>query len=231
MKKILLMTIISLMALSFAFSDTTSSGAEIKRDRTAHLKLQMESVVNTDFGLSSRNVDRDNPPVPIQENGIVSLSSDGEIDHVGQTLHGSGRAWAYWDIASPDNFMVTLKLGGAMTAKSNTGKTLDWCCYFTIDGTEYYLGKYDKATTGWQNKTTITTLIGKEGFNDDNSYTSLYYDYNQAFILYDDTNEQSVPFWRIDGAELHFYTDNAYPSDSVPADVYTGSLVMELTTY
>lgn len=229
MKKILLMTIISLMALSFAFSDTTSSGAEIKGDRTAHLKLQMESVVNTDFGLSSRQVDRDNPPVPIQENGIVSLSSDGEIDHVGQTLHGSGTAWAYWDITSPDNFTVTLKLGGAMTAKSNTGKTLDWCCYFTIDGTEYYLGKYDFSSS-YQN-TTITTLTGETTSYTDNSYLNQYYGYGQSFTLYDDTNDKSVPFWRIDDVELNFFTDNAYPSKTVPADVYTGTLVMELTTY
>lgn len=225
------MTIISLMALSFAFSDTTSSGAEIKGDRTAHLKLQMESVVNTDFGLSSRQVDRDNPPVPIQENGIVSLSSDGEIDHVGQTLHGSGTAWAYWDIASPDNFTVTLKLGGVMTAKTNTGKTLDWCCYFTIDGTEYYLGKHNAQSSDWSQTTTVTTLTGTHEDLDNASYQERYRNYGDTFTLYDDRNEQSVPFWRIDDVELHFYTDNAYPSDSVPADVYTGSLVMELTTY
>lgn len=226
MKKILLMTIISLMALSFAFSDTTSSGVEIKEGRTAHLKLQMESVVNTDFGLSSRHVDRDNPPVPIQESGIVSLSSDSEISHDTQTLHGSGTAWAYWDIASPTRCTVTIKLEDAM--KGTNGNDLDWCCYFNIDDTEYYLGKYDSSSSN-QN-TTITTLTGKTTSYTDDSYSSLYYGYGNSFTLYNDTNDKSVPFWRIDDVELNFFTDNAYPSQTVPADVYTGTLVMELTT-
>lgn len=226
MKKILLMTIISLMALSFAFSDTTSSGVTIEGDKTAYLKLDMETVDHPDFGLSSQPVDKDNPPVPIQESGIVSLSSDSEISHDTQTLHGSGTAWAYWDIASPTRCTVTIKLEDAM--KGTNGNDLDWCCYFNIDDTEYYLGKYDSSSSN-QN-TTITTLTGKTTSYTDDSYSSLYYGYGNSFTLYNDTNDKSVPFWRIDDVELNFFTDNAYPSQTVPADVYKGTLVMELTT-
>lgn len=215
------------MALSFAFSDTTSSEVTIEGDKTAYLKLDMETVDHPDFGLSSQPVDKDNPPVPIQESGIVSLSSDSEISHDTQTLHGSGTAWAYWDIASPRKCTVTIKLKEAM--KGTNGNILDWCCYFNIDdGTEYYLGKYDSSSS-YQN-TTITTLTGETTSYTDNSYSNQYYGYGQSFTLYDDTNDKSVPFWRIDDVELHFYTDNAYPSETVPADVYTGTLVMELTT-
>ena len=130
MKKILLTSILILMTLSFVFADTTSS------------KVTIEGTVDhPDFGLSSQPVDKDNPPVPIQESGIVSLSSYSEIRHDTKTLHGSGTAWAYWDIASPRKCTVTIKLEGAMKGGTN-GNSLDWCCYFIIDGTEYYLGKY-----------------------------------------------------------------------------------------
>lgn len=226
MKKILLTSILILMTLSFVFANTTSSKVTIEGDKTVYLKLDMETVDHPDFGLSSQPVDKDNPPVPIQESGIVSLSSDGEIKHVGQTLHGSGTAWAYWDIASPRKCTVTIKLEGAM--KGTNGNSLDWCCYFIIDGTEYYLGKY-YSSSSYQN-TTITTLTGKTTSYTDNSYSSQYYGYGQSFTLYDDTNDKSVPFWRIDDVELNFFTDNAYPSETVPADVYKGTLVMELTT-
>ena len=226
MKKILLMTIISLMTLSFVFADTTSSEVTIEGDKTAYLKLDMKTVDHPDFGLSSQPVDKDNPPVPIQESGIVSLSSDSEISHDTQTLHGSGTAWAYWDIASPTRCTVTIKLEDAM--KGTNGNDLDWCCYFNIDDTEYYLGKYDSSSSN-QN-TTITTLTGKTTSYTDDSYSSLYYGYGNSFTLYNDTNDKSVPFWRIDDVELNFFTDNAYPSQTVPADVYKGTLVMELTT-
>lgn len=226
MKKILLTSILILMTLSFVFADTTSSKVTIEGDKTAYLKLDMETVDHSDFGLSSQPVDKDNPPVPIQESGIVSLSSDSEISHDTQTLHGSGTAWAYWDIASPRKCTVTIKLEGAM--KGTNGNILDWCCYFNIDDTEYYLGKYDSSSS-YQN-TTITTLTGKKASYTDNSYLSLYYGYGNSFTLYNDTKDKSVPFWRIDDVKLNFFTDNAYPSETVPADVYTGTLVMELTT-
>lgn len=226
MKKILLTSILILMTLSFVFADTTSSKMTIEVDKTAYLKLDMETVDHPDFGLSSQPVDKDNPPVPIQESGIVSLSSDSEIRHDTKTLHGSGTAWAYWDIASPTRCTVTIKLEDAM--KGTNGNDLDWCCYFNIDDTEYYLGKYDSSSS-YQN-TTITTLTGKTTSYTDDSYSSLYYGYGNSFTLYNDTNDKSVPFWRIDDVELNFFTDNAYPSETVPADVYKGTLVMELTT-
>ena len=96
---------------------------------------------------------------------------------------------------------------------------------------DYYLGKHNAQSSDWSQTTTVTTLTGTHEDLDNASYQERYRNYGDTFTLYDDRNEQSVPFWRIDDVELHFYTDNAYPSDSVPADVYTGSLVMELTTY
>lgn len=216
MKKIFLLLFFILIALPGFSVASQSSEPEVSGNGPGYLELSVSDVQHLDFGLSSMDVDKDNPPEQMS-GGVVNLSPV-ESD---QSLYGSGSIWAYWDVASSDRFKVAIEIPGQMIGEKHY-KPLDWGCYFTIGENKCYIGSYVKSDSP---QGAVTTVNGEVIDNPE-----CFKSYDEPFALYDDTTDNSVPFWRLDDAKLEFYTANAYPDEDVPPDIYKGSLVMTLTT-
>lgn len=178
---------------------------------TANLLLVMNEVKKENFGLSSGSVDINNPPKQIN-----TVELEGLDDSAQQKLVGSATVHAYWDIASVDKVRLSVSIPGPMTGE-NENQSLDWCCYSDIGGKWYYVGAVQN------DKPSIDTLPGSQPINAQS--------YSKSYVIYDESVTASPSYARIDSEELNFRTDNAYPSDpDVPADTYTGTLVLNLET-
>lgn len=175
---------------------------------TANLLLVMDEVKKENFGLSSERVDINNPPKQIN-----TVELEGLLDSAQQKLVGSATVHAYWDIASVDKVKLSVSISGPMTGEKEK-RNLDWCCYSDIGGKWYYVGAVQNDIPS------IDTLPGSQPINAQS--------YGKSYVIYDESVTASPSYARISSWELHFMTADAYPSDSVPADKYTGTLVLDL---
>lgn len=186
--------------------DSDESGG----NATANLLLVMNEVKKENFGLSSEPVDINNPPKQIN-----TVELEGLDDSAQQKLVGSATAHAYWDIASVDKVRLSVSISWPMTGE-NENQGLDWCCYSDIGVKRYYVGAVQNGNPS------IDTLPGSQFIDAQN--------YGESYVIYDESITASPSYARISSWELHFKTADAYPSDSVPADRYTGTLVLNLET-
>lgn len=199
---IIIISIVHLIPASVVINSDESGGKA-----TANLLLVMDEVKKENFGLSSEPVDINNSPVP-----ITAVELEGQLSSNGQTLIGSKTVYAYWDIASVDKVELSVSISDPMTGEK---QKLDWCCYSDIGNKRYYVGAVQNVNPS------IDTLPESQSINAQS--------YGGSYVIYDESKTASPSYARIDSEELNFRTDNAYPSDSgVPADTYTGTLVLTL---
>ncbi len=202
---IIIISIVHLIPASVVINSDESCG-----QATANLLLVMDEVKKENFGLSSEPVDINNSPVP-----ITAVELEGQLSSNGQTLIGSKTVYAYWDIASVDKVRLSVSINSPMSGE--TGKVnLHWCCYSDdIDDVRHYVGY---ANNGDYLVDPLT-----------NYQTDDFKPYGNSYVVYDESKTASPSYARIDSVKLNFRTDNAYPSDpGVPADTYTGTLVLTL---
>lgn len=204
-RTILVLTILISVVYLIPASVVIESGAR-GGSATANLLLVMDEVKKENFGLSSQPVDINNPPKQIN-----TVELEGLDDSAQQKLVGSATVHAYWDIASVDKVRLSVSISGPMTGE-NEKKSLDWCCYSDIGGKWYYVGAVQN------DNPSIDT--GSQPINAQS--------YGKSYVIYDESVTASPSYARISSEELHFMTADAYPSDSVPADRYTGTLVLYL---
>lgn len=208
MRRLVLMLVIMIAIIQFmpASVEMGTSGGTV----SAKLLLEMKDVTKLDFGLSSNPVDDRNLPTPIS-----SVTLTGSLVSENEMLTGSGSTHAYWDIAAIDPVRISVKIPSEMKGDIHQ-KNLDWCCYCDIDGKRYYIG-----------------YIGDSGYTDSlveplhPSSQNDFKSYGGSFVIYED-NTGSYSYARTDSAQLHFRTGNAYPSDIVQADRYSGQVVLSL---
>lgn len=204
---IIIISIVHLIPASVVINSDESGGKA-----TANLLLVMDEVKKENFGLSSQPVDINNSPVP-----ITAVKLEGQLSSNDQTLIGSKTVYAYWDIASVDKVKLSVSISNPMTGEKEKQK-LDWCCYSDIGNKRYYVGAVQNVNPS------IDTLPGSQSINAQS--------YGGSYVIYDESITASPSYARIDNEELNFRTDNAYPSDSdVPADTYTGTLVLTLEIF
>lgn len=214
MRRLVLMLVIMIAIIQFM--PASVSGESVSAD----LLLVMSDVRKMEFGLSSSPVDDRNSPNPIS-----AVELEGTLDSEAQVLTGSGTVHAYWDIASIDPVRISVEISNVyghyemIGSSAGTGEEphlLDWCCYSDIDGIRYYVGyNGSQGSPG-------SPLIGHL-----NSDLDEFAGYGESFVIYD--NEGSAySYARTDSAQLHFLTGNAYPSDIVQADRYSGQVVLSL---
>lgn len=209
-RTILVLTILISVVYLIPASVVIESGAG-GGSATANLLLVMDEVKKENFGLSSQPVDINNSPVP-----ITAVELEGQLSSNDQTLIGSKTVYAYWDIASVDKVKLSVSITGPMSGETEKA-ILHWCCYSDdIDDVRHYVGYADNGDYLVDPLTNVST--------DD------FKSYGSSYVVYDESVNASPSYARIDSVELKFRTDNAYPSDSVPADRYTGTLVLNLET-
>lgn len=210
-RTILVLTILISVVYLIPASVVIESGA-VGGSAKANLLLVMDEVKKENFGLSSQPVDINNSPVP-----ITAVELEGQLSSNDQTLIGSKTVYAYWDIASVDKVKLSVSISNPMTGEKEKQK-LDWCCYSDIGDKRYYVGAVQNVNPS------IDTLPGSQSINAQS--------YGGSYVIYDESITASPSYARIDSEELNFRTDNAYPSDSgVPADTYTGTLVLTLEIF
>ena len=210
MKRTVLVLIIIISIAHMIPASVVINSDESGGKATANLLLVMNEVKKENFGLSSGSVDINNPPKQIN-----TVELEGLDDSAQQKLVGSATVHAYWDIASVDKVRLSVSIPGPMTGE-NENQSLDWCCYSDIGGKWYYVGAVQN------DKPSIDTLPGSQPINAQS--------YRKSYVIYDESVTVSPSYARISSKELHFMTADAYPSDSVPADRYTGTLVLNLET-
>ena len=208
MRRMILALIILISSLQFmlASQDLRTSDGTV----SANLLLEMKDVTKLDFGISSNTVDDRNPPTPIS-----SVTLTGSLDSEKEMLTGSGSTHAYWDIAAINPVRISVKIPSKMEGDIHQ-KKLDWCCYCDIDGKRYYIGY---TGDNWYTDSLVEPLYPSNQ-ND-------FKPYGGSFVIYED-NTGSYSYARTDSAQLNFLTENAYPSDIVPADRYSGQVVLSL---
>ena len=96
---------------------------------------------------------------------------------------------------------------GAMTGREN-GDELDWCCSFEQDGVFHYMGSADVL--------------------DNTSQNSIKKGYGTPLTIYEDGT--SYPYTRTSSQLVTFQTDNAYPTEALPADEYAGNFLITVST-
>lgn len=202
----ILISVVYLIPASVAIESGVGGGAA-----TANLLLVMDEVKKENFGLSSEPVDINNSPVP-----ITAVELEGQLSSNDQTLIGSKTVYAYWDIASVDKVKLSVSINNPMSGKTEN-EILHWCCYSDdIDDVRHYVGYENNGDY------LVDPLTETDDFNS----------YENSYVIYDESVNASPSYARIDSVKLNFRTDNAYPSDSnVPADTYTGTLVLTLEIF
>lgn len=205
---IILMSIIQMGSASVEIPSTDEFGKAV-----ANLLLEMSDFKKENFGLSSGPVDISNPPVPIN-----AVELDGKLSSNPQTLVGEKRVYAYWDIASINKVRISVSIVGSMEGPAGTDgttHTLDWCCYYDdSNGKRHYVGY--KGENG-------AVLVPYQ-----NSQADDFQAYGSSYVIYDESGAGALSFSRRSSVALYFQTADAYPSDSIPAGVYTGTLVLSL---
>lgn len=204
----ILISVVYLIPASVAIESGVGGGPV-----TANLLLVMDEVKKENFGLSSEPVDINNSPVP-----ITAVELEGQLSSNDQTLIGSKTVYAYWDIASVDKVKLSVSIKSPMSGETENAK-LHWCCYSDdIDDVRHYVG--------YANDGDYLVKPLKNYLTDD------FNSYGNSYVVYDESVNASPSYARIDSVKLNFRTDNAYPSDSdVPADTYTGTLVLTLEIF
>lgn len=211
-RTILVLTILISVVYLIPASVVIESGVG-RGSATANLLLVMDEVKKENFGLSSEPVDINNSPVP-----ITAVELEGQLSSNDQTLIGSKTVYAYWDIASVDKVKLSVSIKDPMSGETEK-KNLHWCCYSDdIDDVRHYVGY---ANNGYYLVEPLTSYR-----------TDDFKSYGNSYVVYDESVNASPSYARIDSVKLNFRTDNAYPSDSdVPADTYTGALVLTLEIF
>ena len=202
MKKTVLFFFLVATVCAFAFCQNVDGNLSVP------LSLKRDNVELFDFGLSSKPVDTANAPVPVDSVFELTNVVQDYADTASPSLVASGSVYVYWDIATryPIRISISIPVSdterrGAMTGSEN-GEKLDWCCYFEQDGVFHYMGHADVRVDIPQN------AIKKN------------YNYGELLTVYVDGT--SYPYTRTSSQLVTFQTDNAYPTEDLPADEYAG---------
>ena len=201
MKKTVLFFFLVATVCAFAFCQDADG------NRSVPLSLKRDNVELFDFGLSSKPVDTANAPVPVDSVFELTDVVQDYADTTSPSLVASGSVYVYWDIATRDSIKISISIpkdpsteSGAMIGMEN-GRNLEWCCYFEQDGVFHYMGSADVLDNTPQN--------------------SIKIDYGVPLIIYVDDGT-SYPYTRTSSQLVTFQTDNAYPTEDLPADEYAG---------
>lgn len=187
---------------------------DLTGNQTAHLLFEPKEELN--FGLSYNPVDESNDPNPIPLSEPVSLT--GTL--VGtESLTGSGTVNVYWEIASAQRIKISVGIlktdetpEGKMTYSN--GGSLDWCIYYEdSNGVTHYCGK-----DGGDGS---SPLVEKNTGDD-------FHDYGGSFVVYNETT--NVSYIRQNSQAVNILTDEAFPSDDMPAGQYSGTIQISLET-
>ena len=201
MKKTVLFFFLVATVCAFAFCQNVDGNLSVP------LSLKRDNVELFDFGLSSNPVDTANAPVPVDSVFELTDVVQDYADTASPSLVASGSVYVYWDIATRDKIEISISIPvsdtgtGKMTGREKRGE-LEWCCYFEQDGVYYYIGHADVPVDIPQNAT-----IKK-------------YNYGELLTVYVDGT--SYPYTRTSSQLVIFQTDNAYPTEDLPADEYAG---------
>lgn len=204
MKKLFFSFFLVATVCTFAFSQDVDGNLSVS------LSLKRDNVELFDFGLSSKPVDTANAPVPVDSVFELTDVAQDYADTASPSLVASGSVYVYWDIATRDKIKISILIpvsentgSGAMTGSENVGE-LDWCCYFEQDGVFHYMGSADVLDNTPQN--------------------SIKEDYGASLTIYKDGT--SYPYTRTASQLVTFQTDNAYPTEDLPADEYAGKFLI-----
>ena len=199
MKKTVLFLFLVATVCAFAFCQ------DVDGNRSVPLSLKRDNVELFDFGLSSKPVDTANAPVPVDSVFELTDVFQDYADTASPSLVASGSVYVYWDIATRDKIQISISIPasdtetGVMTGRENGGE-LDWCCYFEQDGLFHYMGSAEDLVV-------IPQIVDRKS-------------YGEPLTIYVDGT--SYPYTRTSSQRVTFQTDNAYPTEDLPADEYAG---------
>ena len=202
MKKTVLFLFLVATVCAFAFCQDVDGNLSVL------LSLKRDNVELFDFGLSSKLVDTANAPVPVDSVFELTNVVQDYADTTSPSLVASGSVYVYWDIATREKIEISISIpgsgenmeNGAMTGMENGGE-LEWCCYFEQDGVFHYMGSAENLVDIPQ------TAVERKG-------------YGELLTIY--MEGTSYPYTRTSSQRVFFQTDNAYPTDELPADEYAG---------
>lgn len=211
MKKTVLFLFLVATVCAFAFCQ------DVDGNRSVPLSLKRDNVELFDFGLSSQPVDTANAPVPVDSVFELTDVVQDYADTASPSLVASGSVYVYWDIATRDRISISISIpvtenaySGAMIGREKEGK-LEWCCYFEQDGVFHYMGSAKDLVDIPQ------TAVERKG-------------YEELLPIYMDMDGKSYPYTRTSSQLVFFQTDNAYPTEALPADEYVGKFLITVST-
>ena len=209
MKKTVLFFFLVATVCAFAFCQNVDGNLSVP------LSLKRDNVELFDFGLSSKPVDTANAPVPVDSVFELTDVVQDYADTASPSLVASGSVYVYWDIATRDKIQISISIpvsdteSGAMTGRENGGE-LEWCCYFEQDdGVFHYMGSSEDLVDIPQ------TAVERKR-------------YGELLTIYMDGT--SYPYTRTSSQLVIFQTDNAYPTEALPADEYAGNFLITVST-
>lgn len=207
MKKTVLFFFLVATVCAFAFCQNVDGNLSVP------LSLKRDNVELFDFGLSSKPVDTANAPVPVDSVFELTDVVQDYADTASPSLVASDSVYVYWDIATRDKIEISISIPvsdtetGEMTGREKRGK-LEWCCYFEQDGVFHYMGSAEELVKIPQN--------------------AIKKDYGELLTIYEDGT--SYPYTRTSSQLVTFQTDNAYPTEALPADEYAGNFLITVST-